>query len=246
MRARQRHFNARDADAGAVFDARFISGVSNNTALSTWPDRSRNAWDATQSGAARPTYLASGLNGQAVVSCNSQFMPFNGQSLFQNKSAGYMLTICRSTSAGGDAVHTAFSWTIGTGSTQTRFSFFPKRFVNQKYFFAIRRLDADAQTVVDSGVSSTSHNVVDATADWANGQISIVVSGGTPTTAVHGSSGNTSNTASQSNAIAGNTSSNGRLIGEIALAQAFDSIPSAASQKRMRHAAAFSFKIACN
>jgi hypothetical protein len=246
MRARQRHFNARDADAGAVFDARFISGVSNNTALSTWPDRSRNAWDATQSGAARPTYLASGLNGQPVVSCNSQFMPFSGGALFQNKSEGYMLAVFRSTSAGGSANHVAFGWTTGVSTSNGRFAIFPKRSATQEYFVALRRLDSDAQTVVSSGSSATNHSVVDATADWANGQVSIVVSGGAATTASHASSGSTSNTASASVAIAGTASNLAQLIGEIALAEAFDSIPSAASQKRMRHAAAYSFKIACN
>jgi hypothetical protein len=124
MRARQRHFNARDADAGAVFDARFISGVSNNTALSTWPDRSRNAWDATQSGAARPTYLASGLNGQPVVSCNSQFMPFSGGALFQNKSEGYMLVVCRSASTGGSTNHIAFGWTTAEAPATDDLQFF--------------------------------------------------------------------------------------------------------------------------
>jgi hypothetical protein len=157
-----------------------------------------------------------------------------------------MLIICRSTSTGGDGNHSAFFWSNALIRGSTRFGVFAKRSTTQQYFVGLRRLDSDAQTLVNSGASSASHNVVDATADWSNGQVSISIRGGSPITASHSSSGSASNTASLSVGIAGNTGVNARLIGEIALAQAFDSIPSAASQKRMRHAAAFSFKIACN
>ena len=101
MRARQRHFNARDAGAGTVFDARFISDISDNSTLDTWRDRSRNAWNATQTGALRPTYIARELNGQPVVSCASQFMTFSaGAEYYKNKSAGFMLVVCRSNNLG--------------------------------------------------------------------------------------------------------------------------------------------------
>ena len=41
---------------------------ANNTAVATWSDQSGNGYDATQGGsAARPTYIASGLNGLPVV-----------------------------------------------------------------------------------------------------------------------------------------------------------------------------------
>ena len=44
MRARQRHLNARHAGAMFVLDARFIN-QSDNTAVSTWADRSGNGYD---------------------------------------------------------------------------------------------------------------------------------------------------------------------------------------------------------
>ena len=41
---------------------------ANNTAVATWSDQSGNGYDATQGGsAARPTFIASGLNGLPVV-----------------------------------------------------------------------------------------------------------------------------------------------------------------------------------
>lgn len=51
MRARQRHFNPGHSGAKAAFDARFISGLSDGAAITTWSDRSSNANDATQSNA---------------------------------------------------------------------------------------------------------------------------------------------------------------------------------------------------
>jgi hypothetical protein len=246
MRARHRHLNARDAGSGAVFDARFISDISNNSSLDTWRDRSRNAWNATQSGALRPTYLASQLNGQPVVSCNSQFMTFSAAAeYYKNKSAGFMLVVCRSNNS-GDPNHFAFAWTTAGGGTTVRFCILSKLGASNTFQAAVRRLDSDGSRIVNSGVSSTSYQVVDATADWGGGQVSISVSGGTPASLALLSSGNTSNTNSVSVAVAGNTDNNSRLNGGIALAQAFDFIPSTSAQKRLRHAAAYSFKISCN
>lgn len=243
-RARQRHFNARDAGAGVVFDARFISGISNNSTLDTWPDRSRNSWHATQTGALRPTYLERELNGQPVVSCASQYMNFSAAEYYKNKSAGFMLVVCRSNNS-GDSNHFAFAWSTAVNSTNVRFCILSKLGASNTFRAAVRRLDSDGSSIVDSGVSSTSYRVVDATADWGGGQVSISVSGGAPASLALPTSGNTSNTNSVSVAVAGNTGTS-RLSGGIALAQAFDFIPSTSAQKRLRHAAAYSFKIACN
>lgn len=56
MRARHRHFNPRFAGADLVLDARYID-QSDNTAVSTWADRSGNAYNATQATAGnQPTF----------------------------------------------------------------------------------------------------------------------------------------------------------------------------------------------
>jgi len=68
MRARHRHFNPRDAGADLVLDSRFIN-QANSTAVSTWPDRSGNGHDATQStGANQPTFLTAQQGGNGGVS----------------------------------------------------------------------------------------------------------------------------------------------------------------------------------
>lgn len=67
MRARQRHFNPRDLGASLVLDARFIS-QGNGTAISSWPDRSGNAYNAVQAtGGKQPTFETAGVSGQGAV-----------------------------------------------------------------------------------------------------------------------------------------------------------------------------------
>lgn len=67
MRARHRHFNARDAGAVAVYDARFLAG-SNNSAVTDWEDRSRSGYTASQATSAeRPTLQHAVQGGSNVV-----------------------------------------------------------------------------------------------------------------------------------------------------------------------------------
>tara|TARA_R110002126_G_scaffold53768_1_gene145693 strand:- start:193 stop:888 length:696 start_codon:yes stop_codon:yes gene_type:complete len=68
MRARHRHFNARDAGAVFVVDSRYITGLSDGNAVSTWNDRSRNSNNATQATASwQPTYQTAEQGGQPLV-----------------------------------------------------------------------------------------------------------------------------------------------------------------------------------
>ena len=60
MRARQRHFNPRDAGANMVFDARFIDQAA-DTEVTSWPNRSTGD-AATQVSGGSPGYLYEGWN----------------------------------------------------------------------------------------------------------------------------------------------------------------------------------------
>jgi hypothetical protein len=76
MRARQRHFNPKDAGADLVLDARYIN-QSNNTAVSSWADRSGNAYNAAQSTALnQPTFRTGqqGGNGGVDFDGSNDFM----------------------------------------------------------------------------------------------------------------------------------------------------------------------------
>jgi hypothetical protein len=68
MRARQRHFKPKSVAATAAFDSRYISGLSDGNAVSTWSDISGNATDATQSTAnSQPIYKTETLGGSPSV-----------------------------------------------------------------------------------------------------------------------------------------------------------------------------------
>lgn len=67
MRARQRHFNAKDAGANLVLDSRYIA-QSDNTAVSAWADRSANAYTIEQtSGTSQPVFRTRVIGGNGVV-----------------------------------------------------------------------------------------------------------------------------------------------------------------------------------
>lgn len=67
MRARQRHVNARHAGAVLVLDARYIA-QADNTAVSTWTDRSGSGYDFAQAtGANQPTLQTGEVGGSSIV-----------------------------------------------------------------------------------------------------------------------------------------------------------------------------------
>jgi hypothetical protein len=67
MRARQRHFNPRNAGANLVLDARYIN-QANSTSISSWTDRSANSYTINQTTAAnQPTFKTREINGNSAV-----------------------------------------------------------------------------------------------------------------------------------------------------------------------------------
>jgi len=68
MRARQRHFKYRSIAPRAAYDARYISGLSDGAAVSSWSDLSGNGFTATQGTTARqPTYKTAAIGGSPSV-----------------------------------------------------------------------------------------------------------------------------------------------------------------------------------
>jgi hypothetical protein len=67
MRARQRHLNPKAAGARIVLDSRYIT-QSDNTAVTSWADRSGNAYDASQAtGIKQPTFQTNEIGGNGAV-----------------------------------------------------------------------------------------------------------------------------------------------------------------------------------
>lgn len=67
MRARQRHFNSKAADGFGVYDARFITGLSDGNSVSAWNSRTGSNNLAQATSAQQPTYKTNICGGQPVV-----------------------------------------------------------------------------------------------------------------------------------------------------------------------------------
>lgn len=67
MRARHRHFNPRDAGANLIYDSRRLHGLSDNDPVDTWLDISRNGYDCSSTGTARPLYKVGNQGGNPTV-----------------------------------------------------------------------------------------------------------------------------------------------------------------------------------
>lgn len=119
MRARQRHLNARDAGALLVLDSRFITGLSDTDPVSTWPDRSRNANNATSTSTNRPTYKVNELNGNPILSFDGiddkmSLLPVAAAGVWQSitiiKKSGTGKKLVGLANSGALAPYTAMPW----------------------------------------------------------------------------------------------------------------------------------------
>lgn len=101
MRARQRHLNPKAAGATVVFDARYITGLSDGSNVSSWDDRSGNANNATTA-SNYPTYETNEQAGNPVV----RFVKASSTRLacanssFSGTGARFVMVAYKSTSTG--------------------------------------------------------------------------------------------------------------------------------------------------
>ena len=251
MRRRHRHLNARDLGAKLVLDARHID-QSDNTAVSTWADRSGNGWDATQGTAAnQPTFQTAEFGGNGVVRFDgsNDFLALSGGGLdlLKNVSGAAALVSIKYTTTSG--VRIAFLATVGN-STAVRFGVLANVVSGQLHGNA-RRIDGNAGAGLNAGAFSANdillqfHNV-----DYVGGT-QVVFKNGTQegNNSLASSGGNTSNTASQE-IVVGNSADRGNfpqpMSGDIGQIAVWNTALTASQRKRAHHAAAFSFKVSCN
>lgn len=66
MRARHRHFNPRDIGPTMVLDSRYMTGT-NGVAVDSWKNRANSSNNATSTGTQRPIFETNSLNGNSGV-----------------------------------------------------------------------------------------------------------------------------------------------------------------------------------
>ena len=254
MRLRNRHFNARDCDAALCLDARFINGLSDGSAVSTWSDRSRNAADAVQSNATnQPEYKTSIQGGQPIVRFDGtdDFFPMTTPlaDVFKNKDYGIVIATAKDRNpTGGAASHFLF-YSTTTSSTGARL-LLNTRFASSNIFQSrCRRLDSDSVSNATVSPNDSNWHILTSEQEWSNNINRLRIEFTSLATATYSSGGgSTSNTASANVEIGSgynNTAINASPIdlGQIVI---LNIAITESLVKRLHHAAAFSFKIACN
>jgi hypothetical protein len=155
---------------GAVWDNSepFTEPIDDGTAVRIWSDQSGNGYDATQSTtAARPTYIASGLNGLPVVRFDGtdDNLALSGGALGMLRNvAGATVFLVVKYPANSTAM---FPFAIRTNATTPRIQMLQSS--ANKFQTAGRRLDADTTITLTSTQSVTTNAVIQtAFADYQN------------------------------------------------------------------------------
>jgi hypothetical protein len=239
MRARQRHFNARDSGAGFVFDSRYIN-QSDNTAVSTWSDRSRNGWDAAQNtGNQQPLFRISQFGGNGVVRFDGSNDGLNisgALPLLNNVNGATLLSVVKYS-----ANNTGNSIFFANNGTATRAR------LASGYEAGGRRLDGDGFfAIVGGSYSSTRILIHTGVFDYSNSDLFLFLDGKQESQQLNFSTNGNSSATNSGSVTLGNNTISQALNGDMGQALAFNFALHSSLRKRLEHAAAFSFKIACN
>jgi hypothetical protein len=255
MRRRHRHLNARHLGAKLVLDARYID-QSDNTAVSTWADRSGNGYDATQaSGTLQPTFQTAEFGGNGVVRFDgsNDVLNANGAAgVMRNVGGGTLLGVVKYAGASIGSNPSFLFFSRGDNANSTRVLLGGTDNPNPPgsgYALGGRRLDPDSFVTVRTGIYTQNRTLIQAGVfDWANSDAFVFLDGkqeGSDTN--FQTAGNTSNTDSLAVRVGlSDPTLNQYLNGDIGQALAFNTALTASQRKRVEHAAAYSFKISCN
>jgi hypothetical protein len=183
---------------GAVWDNSepFTEPIDDGTAVRLWSDQSGNGYDATQSTtAARPTYIASGLNGLPVVRFDGtdDHLGLSGGALGLLKNvAGATIFVAVKYSA--TAVN-APSFFASRNSTSTSVRILIRTSTAPKYNMQATRLDADTAINMNSVQATNTNSVViqTAKADYQNQTLEQFINGTLDGSTTFATSGNTEN-----------------------------------------------------
>jgi hypothetical protein len=255
MRARQRHFNPAHAGATLEVDARFNFSQSDGSTISTWTGRSPSAINATQATPAnQPLYEENEIGGQPALSFDgsNDALVLSSNALFQNVPGAFVLSVASYTTTSGarTILNAAVGATGGDGAVRVGML---ANIVGGQFHANARRLDGNAGAGLNGSSFSANEKLMQANLlNFVAGTQAIRKNGTqAANNTLASSGGNTSNTASQRIRIGANSASNPAdppqfMSGLIAKVSVLPFAPTSSLIKRVEHAAAFSFKIACN
>lgn len=223
-----------------VLDSRRISGLSDGNAVSQWDDASRSGWNVTQAtGALQPLYKTAIQGGQPVVRFDGSNATNAGDRLISSSvsvSQPYSYVIVLQVSSSDTNGATIFD---SYNSTQS-------------IVYRGTTSDSANKFVMNSG--DIRHEFADSNTNWNvaaggfDGGPRFGALNGTKTTTATNTTSNGLSGLSVGN-IRGNPTpviANYSLNGDIGLIAIISSAVADPLRKRLEHAAAYSFKIACN
>ena len=231
-----------------MLDARYIN-QADNTAVSTWSDRSGNGFNAAQATPAnQPTFQTAEIGGNPIVSfdgTNDNLTLAGPVAYLKNVGYGLLVAVVKDrTPTAGDIDHQALYFSRAGNQTQFRLGVGVGTVAG--FRAGARRLDGDGFTGA-STASNANYNILSALGNFTSGTISILVNNKTEATSNLPSSGNTSNTDSDAVIIGGTFGTNGGDAPiDVALLLAFNAVLSDALRMRVHRSAALTYKISCN
>jgi len=218
MHRRARHLNPGSAGAVLALDSRFVTGLSDGDPVSTWDNRIVGGVDATASGSLRPTYESAELNGNPVLRFSgTNYLTASTTSTSQPIT---VIAVINITSGG-------FYGTISGSANQQILG-------NFSGFFNLYAGSAFLTSTTWSGL-----NIAVTLFDGANS--SVTKNGVTNITGNPGTARLTNEL--RVGGIEGNVN---WFVGDYGMLVVMPSAASASMQSRLRHAAAFAFKIPCS
>lgn len=239
MHRRARHLNPKAAGAIQVLDSRFISGLSDGSAVTTWSDRSGKGYDMSQSTAvSKPTYKTAIQGGQPILRFDGgDYM----SSSFETCGSHSSLTIFKRTgSATNPFGNATIVWAVGINGNSSASA----RLFQYAYNDSVLASSLNAGAADMTFTRNDNWNVHSTLAPFGSGTAEYRLNNGTASTA----SGTPLVSVTSPQSVIGSASWSPGLyfVGDMAVAFIINSAVNSSLMRRLVQNYGYAFKIACS
>ena len=240
MHRRARHLNPKAAGAIQVLDSRFISGLSDGSAVGTWSDRSGKSYDMSQStSGAKPTYKTAIQGGQPIVRFDGgDYM----SSSFETCGSHSAVCIYKRTGSNINGFNNAtVVWSIGVSGNATASG----RLMQYAYDDTpVLANNLNAVNVVLTFTRNDNWNIHSTVAPFGSGTVEYRLNYGTASTG----SGNSLSSITSPQSVLGSASWNIGLyfVGDMAGSFIINSAINLSLMRRLVQNYGYAFKISCS
>jgi len=235
MRARQRHLKSKSLAATAAYDARYITGISDGSVVSTWSDLSGNGKDATQStNSLRPLYKTAIIGGQPTIRFDGTDDQFT-HSVVNSETCSIITVINRVTAQTG--YRTIFACGPANNTTTPSTCMFMSLAANNRWGTYIMSGGAGAERSANTQIAASTPSIltmIDNSESGGNFYLNALADGTWANNAIG---------QNQNNLGGYNPGQSSNIdVGAFLLAPKFEN----PLRRRVEHSYGYSFKIACS